>query len=96
MQIETDLYKRQGKAATNFQTKLPKNQSDLARATLKNPYFFDFLSLGEKAHEREIEKGLIAHIEKFLLELGEGFAFIGRQYHLQIQLKNCKMSLQGV
>lgn len=85
MQIETNLFKRQGKAVTNFQDKLPLPQSDLARATLKNPYLFDFLSLGKNAHEREVEKGLINHMEKFLLELGDGFAFLGRQYHLQVE-----------
>lgn len=85
MQIETRLYKRQGKAITNFQTRLPSPQSDLAQSIFKNPYVFDFLSLGTEAHEREIEKGLISHIEKFLLELGEGFAFLGRQYHMQVE-----------
>jgi predicted nuclease of restriction endonuclease-like (RecB) superfamily len=85
MQIETNLFKRQGNAVTNFNDKLPSPQSDLAQNTLKNPYLFDFLSLGKNAHEREVEKGLVAHIEKFLLELGEGFAFLGRQYHLQIE-----------
>lgn len=60
-------------------------QSDLAKSTLKNPYLFDFLSIGHDAQEREIEKGLVSHIEKFLLELGEGFAFLGRQYHLQVE-----------
>ncbi len=85
MQIETNLFKRQGNAVTNFKEKLPISQSDLAVATLKNPYLFDFLSLGKNAHEREVEKGLVAHIEKFLLELGDGFAFLGRQYHLQVE-----------
>ncbi len=85
IQIETNLYNRQGKAISNFREKLPNPQSDLAQATLKNPYLFDFLSLGKDAHEREVEKGLMAHIEKFLLELGEGFAFLGRQYHLQVE-----------
>lgn len=85
MQIETNLFKRQGNAVTNFNNKLTSPQSDLAQNTLKNPYLFDFLSLGKNAHEREVEKGLVAHIEKFLLELGEGFAFLGRQYHLQIE-----------
>lgn len=84
MQIETNLFKRQGNAVTNFKDKLPISQSDLAQNTLKNPYLFDFLSLGKNAHEREVEKGLLAHIEKFLLELGEGFAFLGRQYHLEV------------
>ena len=85
MQIETNLYQREGKAVTNFDTKLPAPHSDLAKATLRNPYLFDFLSLGNDAHEREVEKGLIAHMERFLLELGEGFAFLGRQYHLQVE-----------
>ncbi|GKS79086.1 hypothetical protein wHma_10930 [Wolbachia pipientis] len=84
MQIETNLYKREGKAITNFRNNLISPQSDLAQQTLKNPYVFDFLSLGKKAHEREIEKALVAHIERFLLELGEGFAFLGRQYHLRV------------
>ncbi|MDP2193938.1 MAG: PDDEXK nuclease domain-containing protein [Alphaproteobacteria bacterium] len=85
MQIETNLFKRQGKSITNFQTQLLSPHSDLAQSTLKNPYLFDFLSLGDDAHEREVEKGLVNHIEKFLLELGEGFAFLGRQYHLQVE-----------
>ena len=85
MQIETKLYQRESKAITNFEAKLVPPYSDLAQSTLKNPYFFDFLSLGKDAHEREIEKGLVKHIEKFLIELGEGFAFLGRQYHLQVE-----------
>ncbi|WP_375318662.1 YhcG family protein [Candidatus Tisiphia endosymbiont of Oplodontha viridula] len=84
MQIETNLYKREGKAITNFNNKLPSPQSDLAQQTLRSPYLFDFLSLGDNAHEREIEKALIAHIERFLLELGSGFAFVGRQYKLSV------------
>jgi predicted nuclease of restriction endonuclease-like (RecB) superfamily len=83
--VGREISKRQGKAVANFQAKLPVPQSDLARATLKNPYLFDFLSLGKNAHEREVEKGLVTHIEKFLLELGDGFAFLGRQYHLQVE-----------
>ena len=85
MQIETNLYEREGKAITNFSAKLPAPHSDLANATLRNPYLFDFLSLGKDAHEREVEKALVAHIERFLIELGEGFAFLGRQYHLQVE-----------
>jgi len=85
IQIETKLHQREGSAITNFNTKLLEPYSDLAKSTLRNPYLFDFLSLGEDAHEREIEKGLVAHIERFLLELGEGFAFLGRQYHLQVE-----------
>ncbi len=83
-QIETGLHKRQGKAINNFKDKLPSPQSDLAQYTLKDPYIFDFLSIGKEAHEREIEKALITHIEKFLLELGAGFAFVGRQYHVEV------------
>jgi predicted nuclease of restriction endonuclease-like (RecB) superfamily len=84
MHIETKLVERQGKALTNFKDQLVPPQSDLAESLLKNPYIFDFLNLGKNAHEREIEKSLIHHIEKFLIELGEGFSFLGRQYHLEI------------
>ncbi|WP_218461057.1 YhcG family protein [Rickettsia sp. TH2014] len=84
MQIELALHKRQGKAITNFQDTLPSLQSDLAYHTLKDPYIFDFLSIGNEAHEREVEKELVKHVEKFLLELGAGFAFVGRQYHLEV------------
>ncbi len=84
MQIETALHRRQGQAITNFKEKLPSPQSDLAHYTLKDPYIFDFLNIGEEAHEREVEKALVHHMEKFLLELGQGFAFIGRQYHLDV------------
>ncbi len=78
--IESNLYNRQGKAITNFKATLPEPQSDLAEQTLKDPYNFDFLTMDAKAREREIELGLMAHIQKFLLELGQGFAFVGRQY----------------
>ena len=84
MQIETALHKRQGQAITNFKDKLPSPQSDLAHYTLKDPYIFDFLSIGKDAHEREVEKALVHHMEKFVLELGAGFAFVGRQYHLEV------------
>ncbi len=84
VQIETDLYGRQGKAVTNFAVTLPSPQSDLAQQTLKDPYVFDFLTLSEEAHERELESGLIDHVQKFLLELGAGFAFLGRQFHLAV------------
>ena len=83
-QIEKELHKRQGQAISNFKDKLPSPQSDLAHSTLKDPYIFDFLSIGDEAHEREVEKALIEHMEKFLLELGAGFAFVGRQYHLEV------------
>lgn len=83
-QIETGLYARQGKAVTNFARTLPPPQSDLARQILKDPYNFDFLTLGEDAHERHLEAGLLAHIREFLLELGQGFAFVGSQYPLTV------------
>lgn len=82
--IETQLHKREGKAVTNFKHTLPPPQSDLAEQTLKDPYNFDFLTLRNDAHERDLEQGLLDHIQKFLLELGVGFAFVGRQYHLEI------------
>jgi predicted nuclease of restriction endonuclease-like (RecB) superfamily len=84
MQIETALHQRQGQAITNFKNTLPSPQSDLAHYTLKDPYIFDFLSIGKEAHERELEKALVHHVEKFLLELGAGFSFVGRQYHLEV------------
>lgn len=84
LQIESALYSRQGKAVTNFQTTLPPVQSDLAQGITKDPYVFDFLSLREDANERALENGLLRHVEKFLLELGAGFALVGRQVHLEI------------
>ncbi|MFP3017179.1 MAG: YhcG family protein [Wolbachia sp.] len=93
MQIELGLHKRQGKAITNFKEKLPSPQSDLAHYTLKDPYVFDFLSIGKDANEREVEKGLVGHVEKFLLELGEGFAFVGRQFHLDVGNKDFYIDL---
>jgi predicted nuclease of restriction endonuclease-like (RecB) superfamily len=87
MQIDTDLYSRQGKATTNFIATLPKPQSDLANQTLKDPYIFDILTLKKEADERSIENQLTKHITKFLLELGAGFAFVGRQYKVQLSEK---------
>lgn len=83
-QIKANAFERQGKAVTNFVTHLPEPQSALAQESLKDPYIFDFLTLEEPFHERELETGLVAHVEKFLLELGAGFAFIGRQYHVEV------------
>jgi predicted nuclease of restriction endonuclease-like (RecB) superfamily len=82
--IDGRAHLRQGKAITNFDQQLPPAQSDLATQTLKDPYIFDFLTLEEPFHERELETGLLVHVEKFLLELGQGFAFVGRQYHLDV------------
>ena len=83
-QIEGNLYRRQGKAITNFDRTLPHPQSDLAHQVLKDPYTFDFLSLDREARERDFERGLIDHIRAFLLELGVGFAFVGSQVHLDV------------
>ena len=83
-QIETDLYGRQGQAQTNFARTLPPPQSDLAQQILKDPYNFDFLTLGEEAHERHLESGLLAHVQKFLLEMGAGFSLVGSQYPLEV------------
>jgi predicted nuclease of restriction endonuclease-like (RecB) superfamily len=83
-QIESKLYRRQGKAITNFNRTLPQPQSDLAHQVLKDPYTFDFLSLDREARERDFERGLIEHLRAFLLELGVGFAFVGSQVHLEV------------
>ena len=82
--IETKLIQREGKALTNFEAKLPAPQSDLAHEALKDPYLFDFLGLSREAKERDIEQGLTRHITRFLLELGAGFAFVGRQVHIEV------------
>jgi predicted nuclease of restriction endonuclease-like (RecB) superfamily len=84
MQIEARAHARQGKARSNFALTLPEHQSDLVQQTLKDPYIFDFLTLTEPFHERELETELVRHLEKFLLELGQGFAFVGRQYKLDV------------
>jgi predicted nuclease of restriction endonuclease-like (RecB) superfamily len=83
-QIESDLYQRAGKAINNFQATLPALDSDLASQTLKDPYNFDFLMLREQHDEQELENALIEHITKFLLELGAGFSYLGRQYRLEV------------
>lgn len=84
LQIRNQLYLRQANAVTNFAARLPPPHSELARETLKDPYLFDFLGLGDEAQERDIENALIRHITRFLLELGAGFAFVGRQYRLEV------------
>jgi len=83
-QIESKLYERQGKAIQNFQLAMPGPQADLARETLKNPYNFDFLMLGKEAGERDLEDALTAHIQKFIMELGQGFAYMGRQFPIDV------------
>jgi len=83
-QIRSRLHQRQGAALTNFDRRLPAPQAGPATQILKDPYRFDFLGLGDEAHERDIENALVRHITRFLLELGAGFAFVGRQYRLEV------------
>jgi predicted nuclease of restriction endonuclease-like (RecB) superfamily len=82
--IDGRAHERQGRAVTNFADLLPSPQSDLARQSLRDPYLFDFLTLEEPFRERELEAGLVRHLQEFLLELGQGFAFVGRQYRLDV------------
>lgn len=82
--IESDAHARQGKAVSNFADQLPPAQSELVTQSLKDPYIFDFLTLEQPFHERELETGLLQHLERFLIELGRGFAFVGRQYHVTV------------
>jgi predicted nuclease of restriction endonuclease-like (RecB) superfamily len=82
--IERRLLEREGKAITNFDARLPKPHSDLAHESLKDPYLFDFLGVGDEADERAIEDAIVHHITRFLLELGAGFAFVGQQVHIEV------------
>ncbi|MFZ0826921.1 MAG: PDDEXK nuclease domain-containing protein [Verrucomicrobiia bacterium] len=84
LQIQSRAHERHGKAVTNFQRTLPPPQSDLASQLLKDPYVFDFLTLEKPFHERELETGLLRHLQDFLVELGTGFAFVGRQIHMEV------------
>ena len=93
LMIKSGAHLRQGKSVSNFSLTLPDPQSDLARQSLKDPYIFDFLTLTEPFNEREIETELIKHLEKFLLELGAGFSFVGRQYQLTISDKDFYIDL---
>jgi predicted nuclease of restriction endonuclease-like (RecB) superfamily len=84
-QIATNLIERTGTSINNFQSTLPPSQSDLVQQTIKNPYVFDFLSFSEDVKERELEKALIQHLKKFMLELGKGFAYVGNQKNLVVE-----------
>jgi predicted nuclease of restriction endonuclease-like (RecB) superfamily len=84
LQIQAQAHRRQGKAQTNFPATLPPPDSDMAVQVFKDPYLFDFLGTDAPRREAELEQGLVVHIQKFLLELGQGFAFVGRQVHLEI------------
>ncbi len=85
IQIESQLFERQGNAITNFSNTLPPVDSDLAQETIKNPYIFGFLSITEEMKERDVEKALIHHLKAFMLELGKGFAYIGNQKNLNVK-----------
>ena len=91
--VESKVHERQGSAVSNFKERLPDPQSDLARQTLEDPYIFDFLTLTEPFQERELETELVKYLEKFLLELGRGFAFVGRQYHVEVGDKDFYIDL---
>lgn len=93
LQIESGLYRRQGKAISNFEVALAKPQSDLAQQLLKDPYNFDFLTLDKDARERDIERGLLDHLRQFLLELGSGFAFVGSQVPLEVGGEDYRLDL---
>jgi predicted nuclease of restriction endonuclease-like (RecB) superfamily len=93
IQIESGLYRRQGKAITNFSATLPSPQSDLAQQLLKDPYNFDFLTLTKEAHERDLERELLVHLRQFLVELGVGFAFVGSQVPLDVGGEDFKIDL---
>jgi predicted nuclease of restriction endonuclease-like (RecB) superfamily len=84
LQIKSKVHERQGKSVTNFSYTLPAPMSDLAQQTLKDPYVFDFMTITKPFHEKDIENQLINHITKFMLELGKGFAFVGKQFHLEV------------
>jgi predicted nuclease of restriction endonuclease-like (RecB) superfamily len=83
-QIESGLHRRQGRALTKFDRSLPSPQSELAQEITKDPYNFDFLTLGHEARERDLERGLLDHLRQFLLEMGVGFAFVASQYRLSV------------
>jgi predicted nuclease of restriction endonuclease-like (RecB) superfamily len=93
MQIESGLFRRQGKATTNFQVTLPAPQSDLAQQLIKDPYNFDFLTLTAEAQERDLESGLLGHLRQFLIELGVGFAFVGSQVPLDVGGEDFRLDL---
>lgn len=93
MQIESGLRQRTGAAVSNFSKRLPQPQSDLARESLKDPYRLDFLGLGKEAQERAIEDALVKHVTQFLMELGAGFAFVGRQVHVEVGNKDFYIDL---
>lgn len=93
VQIRNRVHERQGTAVTNFAATLPTAHAAIAQGLLKDPYIFDFFTLEEPFHERELETGLLLHIQKFLLELGRGFALVGRQYRLEVSDRDVYLDL---
>lgn len=93
LQIKSNLYKRSGKVISNFKNTMPEPSANLAQQCLKDPYLFDFVAFSEKYNERDIENQLVQHISRFLLELGKGFAYVGRQYHLDVGGKDYYVDL---
>jgi len=84
LMIKSEVHKREGNLVSNFKNILPPFESDLVQQSFKDPYKFDFLTITEPFRERELENNLIKHMERFLIELGSGFAFVGRQYKLEV------------
>ena len=93
LMIKSKLYERDGKSVNNFDKLLPLENSESIKNILKDPYVFDFMTLSEPYKERELETGLIRHLEKFLIELGQGFAFVGRQFHFEVDEKDFYIDL---
>lgn len=93
IQIGSGTRERQGKAITNFKSVLPPTTSDMATQVFKDPYLFDFLGTADLRREREVEQSLVDNIQRFLLELGVGFAFVGRQVHLEVGDKDFYLDL---
>jgi len=93
LQIESGLHKRQGHTVNNFAQTLPPADSDMAVQVFKDPYLFDFIGTADPRREREVEQALVDHVQKFLLELGAGFAFVGRQVHLEFSSKDYYLDL---
>lgn len=93
LQIKSGLHLRQGSVVTNFNATLPSLQSDLAQQVFKDPYIFDFLTMADDYQEKDLERSLIEHITKFLVELGAGFAYVGKQYHIEVGEKDYYLDL---
>lgn len=93
MQIDRSAHSRQGAAITNFTATLPPADSDMAEQAFKDPYLFDFLGTADPRREREVEQALVDHVQRFLLELGSGFAFMGRQVHLEFKSRDYYIDL---